>query len=81
MVTTAQNAAKQARAAHTLMWIARRIHSHTYINTVTTIDVVRSASSAIIEFGIIFLMLMLPARPGKGEQTGVPGENPRQPSR
>ena len=37
----------------TLPWIAR-IHSHTYINTVTT-HIVRSASSAITQFGVRFL--------------------------
>ena len=37
-----------------LTWIAR-IHSHAYINTVTT-TVYRSASSAITQFGIEFLL-------------------------
>ena len=53
MVTMAQIAANW-RNIHTLTWIAR-IHSHTYINNVTT-TFVRSASSASTQFRIEFLI-------------------------
>ena len=40
----------------------------------------QSASSAITEFGIELFTLKVP-QGGEGEQTGVPGEKPRQPVR
>ena len=52
--------------------------THTLTSTVTT-TVVRSASSANMEFGMDFFYFE--ATRGKREQTGVPGENPRQPTR
>ena len=75
MVTMAQSAANW-RNTHTHvdgMHSLTQLHPHSY-NT----HVVRSSSSAISAYGIEFLFRRYLRQ---GEQTGVPGENPRQPAR
>ena len=63
MVAMAQSVCELAQHAHPIpvmdqTWIAR-IYSHTYIsNTVTYNHVVRSASSAISDFGIDFYLIL-----------------------
>ena len=61
MMTMAQSAANR-RNTHT--------HSLTYLHQHSFNYVVRSASSAITEFGIVFIFRYL----SEGEQTGLPGE-------
>ena len=54
MVTMAQSAANW-RDTHTLTWIAL-IHSHTYINTVTTTTLCEARAQLLQKFEIEFII-------------------------
>ena len=74
MVIMAQSAASW-RNTHTHV---DGTHSLIHLHQHSDNHVVRSASSAITEFGIELLFWRYLK---EGEHTGVPGEKPRQPSR
>ena len=75
MVTMAESAANWRNT-----WIAR-IHSHTYIPTIIT--TLSDAQAQLLQnLGTNFYFEGTRGRVGVGGgQTGVPGENPRQPAR
>ena len=73
MATMAQSAANW----HNMHTHMDRTHSLTHLHRHSYNHDVRSANSAISEVGIQFLFGKYLR---KGEQTGVPGEKPRQPA-